>query len=88
MPSSESEPALDGTHHRNVNGDITTQKFTSKELRELNKRHNAHVAYRGKVYNVSSFVAEHPGGIDQIMLGAGRDITTVFESYHSPKVLE
>jgi len=49
MPSSESEPALDGTHHRNVNGDITTRKFTSKELRELNKRHNAHVAYRGKV---------------------------------------
>ena len=25
------------------------RKFTSKELSQLNQRHNAHVAYRGKV---------------------------------------
>lgn len=36
-----------------------------------------------QVYDVSSFVARHPGGIEQIMMGAGRDITQVFESYHS-----
>lgn len=28
-------------------------------------------------------MARHPGGIEQIMMGAGRDITQVFESYHS-----
>ena len=32
---------------------------------------------------MSGFVARHPGGVEQIMLGAGRDITQVFESYHS-----
>ena len=32
---------------------------------------------------MSKFVARHPGGIEQIMLGAGRDITQLFESYHS-----
>lgn len=26
------------------------RKFTSKELSQLNRRHNAHVAYRGKVH--------------------------------------
>ncbi|XP_064402408.1 uncharacterized protein LOC135348159 [Halichondria panicea] len=57
-------------------------QFTSEELSRLCLRHNAHVAYRGKVYNVSSFVAQHPGGMDQILMGAGRDITQVFDSYH------
>ena len=35
-----------------------------------------------KVYDVSQFIAEHPGGTDQIMLGAGRDITVMFDPYH------
>ena len=35
-----------------------------------------------QVYNVSSFVDRHPGGLDQILYGAGRDITQLFESYH------
>ena len=34
------------------------------------------------MYDVSSFVARHPGGMEQIMMGAGRDITQLFESYH------
>ena len=36
-----------------------------------------------QVYNVSSFVARHPGGMEQIMMGAGKDVTVLFESYHS-----
>ena len=39
--------------------------------------------YKWQVYDVSSFVAKHPGGMEQIMMGAGRDITVMFESYHS-----
>ena len=35
-----------------------------------------------QVYDVSSFVSRHPGGLEQILLGAGRDITQLFESYH------
>eukprot|EP00731_Ephydatia_muelleri_P000259 Em0001g259a len=62
---------------------LKPREFTWKELSQLNGRHNAHVAVRGKVYDVSSFVSRHPGGVDQIMLGAGRDVTQVFESYHS-----
>ena len=56
--------------------------FTGKELGRLNQRHNAHVAYAGKVYNASGFLAKHPGGCDQLMLGAGRDITQLFQSHH------
>ena len=35
-----------------------------------------------QVHDVSSFVDHHPGGLDQILYGAGRDITQLFESYH------
>ena len=35
-----------------------------------------------QVYDVTEFVSRHPGGVDQIMLGAGRDATQLFESYH------
>lgn len=35
------------------------------------------------MYDVSKFVARHPGGMEQIMMGAGRDVTQLFESYHS-----
>ena len=35
------------------------------------------------MYDVSKFVARHPGGMEQIMKGVGRDVTAVFESYHS-----
>ena len=39
-----------------------------------------------QVYDVNSFVSKHPGGVDQILCGAGRDITQVFESYHNTEV--
>ena len=40
------------------------------------------------MYDVSQFVARHPGGMEQIMMGAGRDITQVFESYHSFEIFK
>ena len=58
--------------------------FTGAELSRLNQRHNVHVAYAGKVYDASGFLAKHPGGCDQLMLGAGSDITQLFQSYHKP----
>ena len=41
-----------------------------------------------QVYNVTSFASKHPGGVDQILCAAGRDITQVFEAYHNPEVAE
>ena len=63
----------------------SNRHFTGEELGQLNQRHNTHVAYAGKVYDVSGFLEKHPGGCDQLMLGAGRDITQLFHSYHKPE---
>eukprot|EP00118_Oscarella_pearsei_P028687 m.2704 g.2704 ORF g.2704 m.2704 type:complete len:458 (+) comp8851_c0_seq1:443-1816(+) len=62
------------------------RKFTWEEVAELNQRSNAHVSYRGKVYDLSKFIDKHPGGIQQILYGAGRDVTQLFEMYHDFKV--
>lgn len=53
-----------------------------EELAKLNTRDKAAIAYRGKVYDVSSFLDFHPGGGDQLLLAAGRDVTGLFDSYH------
>ena len=69
---------------RSEMGSHSDRRFTGEELGRLNQRHNAHIAYAGKVYDASGFLAKHPGGCDQLMLGAGRDITQLFQSYHKP----
>ena len=62
------------------------KQFTWQELSKLNKWHNAHVAYKGKVYDITGFIEKHPGGQEQIMLAAGRDMTQLFHSYHEPHI--
>lgn len=36
----------------------------------------------GQQYDLSDFVDHHPGGKESILLGRGRDCTSMFESYH------
>lgn len=36
------------------------------------------------MYDVRDFIARHPGGRDQLLLAAGKDVSVVFESYHKP----
>jgi hypothetical protein len=38
--------------------------------------------YRGKAYDLASFIPHHPGGEWLINLALGRDATALFESYH------
>jgi len=68
-----------------VKSPSSIRKITPNELEKLNRKDNAAIAYRGKVYDVSSFIDRHPGGAKQLLLVAGRDITNFFEVYHDEK---
>ncbi|KAJ3558673.1 hypothetical protein NM688_g781 [Phlebia brevispora] len=46
------------------------------------------VIIRNKVYDVTNFLPEHPGGSQIILKYAGRDATDAFEPIHAPDVLE
>ena len=37
----------------------------------------------GNVYNITPYLDYHPGGIDEIMKGAGIDATGLFQEIHS-----
>lgn len=38
-----------------------------------------------QVYNLTKFAARHPGGSVIILLGAGKDVTPLFETNHTEK---
>ncbi|EDW77059.1 uncharacterized protein Dwil_GK22167 [Drosophila willistoni] len=56
---------------------------TRNELALHNKVNDAWMAIRGKVFNVTRYIDFHPGGVDEIMRGAGRDATKLFDEVHA-----
>jgi len=45
------------------------------------------VVLHGKVYDVSAFLPDHPGGKKAIVLYAGKDATEEFDMLHNKNVL-
>mmetsp|Transcript_9427 Transcript_9427/g.34598 ORF Transcript_9427/g.34598 Transcript_9427/m.34598 type:complete len:574 (-) Transcript_9427:105-1826(-) len=39
------------------------------------------VTYKGKVYDITDFIANHPGGADKIILAAGKDVEAFWHIY-------
>ncbi|KAF8138320.1 cytochrome b5-like heme/steroid binding domain-containing protein [Boletus edulis] len=49
------------------------------ELQTNNTKENLWVAIHGKVYNVTKFIDEHPGGDEVIISEGGKNATEAFE---------
>lgn len=62
--------------------------FTWEELSERNTPECALIAIHGKVYDVTKFLDQHPGGRDQLLVGVGRDASVVFDTYHKESTLK
>jgi len=60
--------------------------ITWEELQKHNVESDCWLAVRGKVYDVTKWIAHHPGGVDTIVLNGGRDATQLFEAYHPTRV--
>ncbi|QCD90458.1 delta8-fatty-acid desaturase [Vigna unguiculata] len=56
--------------------------MTSEELKDHNKEGDLWISIQGKVYNVSDWLKEHPGGDIPILNLAGQDVTDAFIAYH------
>ncbi|KAI8314497.1 hypothetical protein K4K61_004732 [Colletotrichum sp. SAR11_59] len=57
----------------------TMDVITESELAKHYEVHNLWVSIRGKVYDVSSYVDDHPGGVEVLKDVAGSDGTESFE---------
>ena len=44
------------------------------------------VLYAGKVYNITAYMEFHPGEIPELMRGAGKDCTQLFDEVSKPVV--
>lgn len=59
--------------------------ITKDELKKHKSKNSLWMAIDGKVYDVTAFVNEHPGGIYTILSGGGKDSTKAFHQVpHSP----
>jgi len=59
------------------------KKFmTKEEVAKHNTETDCFVILFDKVYDVTNFMADHPGGKDAIMLFAGKDATEEFDMLH------
>ena len=59
------------------------RKISRDELKEHKSKYDAWTAYAGKVYNITPYMAYHPGGEKMLMAGAGKDSTKLFDRYHA-----
>jgi len=58
-------------------------RVNATELAKHCTKDNAWIVVRGKVYNITPYLEYHPGGIDVLLRGAGKDATKLFELKHS-----
>ncbi|CAN8291521.1 unnamed protein product [Cochlearia groenlandica] len=56
-----------------------TKLYSMKEAASHNKQDDCWVVIDGKVYDVSSYMDEHPGGDDVLLAATGKDATDEFE---------
>lgn len=56
-----------------------TQTITLEEVKSHNTRNSVWFVIHNKVYDVSKFMDEHPGGEEVLLEQAGKDATEIFE---------
>ncbi|KAH9938293.1 cytochrome b5 [Fomitopsis serialis] len=56
-----------------------TKIITFEDLKQNNKKDSLYILIHQKVYNVSKFIDEHPGGDEVILAETGKDATEAFE---------
>ncbi|KIJ97860.1 hypothetical protein K443DRAFT_681226 [Laccaria amethystina LaAM-08-1] len=68
---------------------MSTRIITLDELRQNKTRDNFYILIHGKVYNVTKFMDEHPGGDEVLLAEGGQDATEAFEDVgHSDEARE
>ncbi|KAL0574765.1 hypothetical protein V5O48_007192 [Marasmius crinis-equi] len=66
-----------------LRGVPTLMRITPSVLKQHNKKDDAWAAFNGKVYNITPYLAFHPGGEKELMRVAGRDGTKLFALTHA-----
>lgn len=57
-------------------------EVTPEDLAKHDNENDCWVALKGNVYNVTTYLNFHPGGVEELMRGAGKDATELFNEVH------
>lgn len=57
--------------------------ITAAEVRQHRKLDDCWMIIKGRVYNVTPYMLFHPGGEKELMKGAGKDATKLFDEIHA-----
>ncbi|KAE8725037.1 Nitrate reductase [Hibiscus syriacus] len=62
-----------------------SKTFSMSEIKKHNSVDSAWIVVHGNIYDCTSFLKDHPGGTDSILINAGTDCTEEFDAIHSDK---
>jgi cytochrome b involved in lipid metabolism len=62
---------------------VSAKSYSKSTVAKHNKASNCWTIVDGKVYNLTKFVAKHPGGRKRIIRMCGRDASSAFHGQHS-----
>lgn len=65
-----------------------SKRFTADEVAHHNRADDCWIIIHNKVYDVTNFLSEHPGGRKVLLNVAGKDASSQFDNFHKPDVLE
>lgn len=63
----------------------SSKVYSLSDVRKHSTQESAWIVIHGHVYDCTSFLKDHPGGTDSILINAGTDCTEEFEAIHSEK---
>ncbi|KAF9585682.1 hypothetical protein BGW38_001235 [Lunasporangiospora selenospora] len=67
---------------------MTSGFFSVNQVASHNSENDCWIIVHDKVYDVTAFLNDHPGGKKIILKNAGTDATKQFDAFHGPGVLE
>tara|TARA_Y100000996_G_C22408035_1_gene595998 strand:+ start:516 stop:812 length:297 start_codon:yes stop_codon:yes gene_type:complete len=73
-------------NHITVNN--TKSKLTEQDVKLHNSENDAWVIINKKIYDVTNFLSQHPGGKKILLKACGTDATDDFEMLHNVNVLD
>jgi flavocytochrome c len=88
LQGSESVAASGAQQSASTGGSAGSSVLTTEEVSHHNKQDDCWVILNNKVYDVTNFMPDHPGGKKAIMVYAGKDATEEFEMLHASNVLK
>ncbi|KAI1872868.1 uncharacterized protein JN550_003742 [Neoarthrinium moseri] len=67
---------------------MSTTQVSFAELRRHDKKEDCWIAVHSKVWDLTEFIDEHPGGSEILLKCAGTNATHEFDAVHAPGILE